>query len=79
MHLEKLVRCVQEGCVGFVRAFGGLFQESAMLRKKEVGEQKLERTSLLRAEFFAFSKPDGAEPVEGSSMEGATNWSDMIA
>jgi hypothetical protein len=29
--------------------------------------------------FFALSKLDGAEPVEGFSMEGAANWSDMVA
>ena len=40
---------------------------------------KLQLTSLLTAEFFAFSKLDAPEPVEGFSIEGATNWSDMTA
>jgi hypothetical protein len=40
---------------------------------------KLELTSLLTAEFFAFSKLEVPELVEGFSIEGATNSPDMIA
>jgi hypothetical protein len=57
---------------------GKLFQESAIEKQRKL-EMKLELTSLLIAEFFAFSKLDAPEPVEGFSMEGITDSSDMMA
>lgn len=46
--------------------------------EKQKQDMKLERTSLLIVAFFAFSKLDVPEPVEGFSMEGRTVSSDMV-